>query len=95
MAVDFDEDGDLDLAAITYFPDYRLKPNDSFVYLENEGDLKFNAFTFKEAIIGRWLTMVVIGSVIKGPRDIPPALAKLWSEKGPSFLILENTLRRP
>ena len=35
-ACDFDQDGDLDIAAISFFPDYEKSPRESFVYLENK-----------------------------------------------------------
>jgi FG-GAP-like repeat len=38
IARDFDGDGDLDIATIAFFPDYRDQPEESFVYLENEGE---------------------------------------------------------
>ena len=40
LARDFDSDGDLDIAAISYFPDYVKSPRESFVYLENKGGLE-------------------------------------------------------
>ena len=57
VARDFDEDGDLDIAAISYFPDYADNPKESFVYLENLGGLHFAASTFGDCISGRWLIM--------------------------------------
>ena len=60
LARDFDADGDLDLAAISFFPDYALSPKESFVYLENvggnkPGEFKFETSTFRECISGRWI----------------------------------------
>ena len=106
VARDFDEDGDLDIAAISFFPDYRNSPEESFVYLENQGGLKFSAATFRECISGRWLTMdagdldgdgdidIVLGSYIHGPSSVPMFLMKDWEKLGPSFVILRNQLRR-
>ncbi|MEO9146515.1 MAG: VCBS repeat-containing protein, partial [Ginsengibacter sp.] len=56
MACDFDNDGDLDIAAISYYDDPD-KPEQSFMYLENKGGLKFTASTTKLAGKGKWLTM--------------------------------------
>lgn len=104
MARDFDEDGDLDIAAISYFPDYVASPRESFVYLRNDGHLKFSPSTFPQCIGGRWLTMdvadldkdgdleILLGSVIKGPGAVPPFLSEMWHKSGPSFVVLENTL---
>src|SRR5439155_2438490 len=46
VARDFDQDGRLDIAAISFFPDYEKSPEESFVYLENRGSMHFDAFTF-------------------------------------------------
>ena len=40
---DYDLDGDLDIAAIAFFPDYLHYPEESFVYLENNGNLNFTS----------------------------------------------------
>ncbi len=37
MARDFDGDGDLDIATISFFADYEHQPEEGFVYLENKG----------------------------------------------------------
>jgi hypothetical protein len=54
---DFDLDGDLDMAIISFFPDYYSYPEESFVYLENRGDLQFIDYSFPESINGRWIVM--------------------------------------
>ena len=105
IARDFDRDGDIDIAAISYFPDYRKTPEESFVYLENTGDMKFSASTFADCAIGRWLTMdagdldsdgdedLVLGSLVEMKAGIPAEIVKRWEESSPSVLILRNTLR--
>lgn len=108
VARDFDRDGDLDIAAISFFPDYEHSPRESFVYLENQGKgLEFKASTFRECISGRWLTMdagdldgdgdedIVLGSLVKMPTPVPEFLKKTWEEQGPSVLILRNNLLNP
>ena len=102
MAVDFDGDGDLDIAAISFFPDYDKSPEESFVYLESQGGLKFTAHTFPDCSRGRWLTMdasdldgdgdvdIVLGGVYKTPFRAPQALYERWQKEGPSVLILRN-----
>jgi hypothetical protein len=103
--VDFDQDGDLDLAAISFFPDYDRSPEESFVYLENHGNMTFAAWTFPDCERGRWLTMdagdldgdgdcdIALGSAFKTPFRTTNELQERWTKEGPSLLILRNNLR--
>lgn len=58
IARDFDLDGDMDIAAISFY-DHLDNPEKSFVYLENTGDFLFVAHYISEAASGKWLTMEV------------------------------------
>lgn len=105
-AADFDLDGDQDLAVISFYPDYRRSPRESFLYLENING-QFRAFSFDAAFSGRWITMdigdvdgdgasdIVLGAHNAGPTFVPGALRKRWDEVGPSLIILHNTIRQP
>ncbi len=104
LPVDFDQDGDLDIAAISFFPDYASAPQESFVYLQNEGDLNFVAHTFAEAQDARWLTMdagdvdldgdadIVLGAFVRWGSNVPKEVEKRWQQEATSVLILRNTL---
>jgi FG-GAP-like repeat len=101
---DFDQDGDQDLAAIAFFPDYRSSAPRSFVYLENQGNFQFKTRSFAESRLGRWITMdsgdvdldgdidLVLGSLAF---EVIPDRGEIkgWLEKGIPFLVLENTIK--
>ena len=99
MARDYDGDGDLDIAAISFFADYTHQPEESFVYLENKGNLDFHPYSFREATLGRWLTMDagdINGDgkpdIILGNFSIGPMIMKQnedWKHS-PPFIILKN-----
>lgn len=104
-AADFDNDGDLDIAATAYYPDFAAGRREAFAYLENQGDLVFEAFTNTDVMNGRWLTMDV--GDLDGDGDVDVVLGGAYlsvgmfahmdlfdqlSKSGPSVLLLENTL---
>ena len=106
MARDYDMDGDLDIAAISFFPDYPRYPEESFVYLKNMGNLKFEDHSFPETSKGRWMVMdagdmdadgdidLALGSFVYFiPDGDTTGLGKKWLLTSPSVIVLENTIR--
>ena len=59
LADDYDLDGDIDFAVMSFFPDFDHVPAEGFVYLENKTpqSFDFSAFTFEQSVLGRWLIM--------------------------------------
>lgn len=99
MARDFDGDGDLDIAAISFFADYVRQPEESFVYLENKGNLDFRPYSFAQANMGRWMTMDVgdidgdgKADIILGNFSVGPMIMNYKSDwkTSPPFIILKN-----
>jgi FG-GAP-like repeat len=102
IPADFDMDGDIDLAAVAFFPDFQHNPNGGFVYFECMGDRTYSATTFPEVQQGRW--MVMDAGDLEGDGDIDIVLGPLtfevvpdggevrrWVDGGIPFILLENT----
>lgn len=103
LARDFDLDGDLDIASISFFADYKNQQFEDLLYYENTGNFSFKPSRIKGFDAGRWLTMdagdadgdgdadIVVGNFSLGPGfGISQEQQKKWME-GPLFLYLENT----
>jgi hypothetical protein len=102
---DYDMDGDMDIAAISFFPDFAGSPEESFVYLQNQGDNTFSASTFEAVNSGRWIVMdakdydqdgdkdIILGSLAFEVVNDKNGLLNQWIEQGVPFVILENKAR--
>lgn len=99
IARDFQGNGNLDIATISFFADYKNQPEESFVYFENKGNWNFQPYSLPEALNGRWLTMdagdydgdgkqdLILGNFSVGPTMMPHKVD--WTQL-PPFLILKN-----
>jgi hypothetical protein len=104
IPLDFDHDGDIDIVSISFFPDYKNRPAESFIYWENKGDNTYNRYSFPEANDGRWMTMdagdmdgdgdidIILGSAAFSFGEVPQQYKDAWNKKAVSVIILENTL---
>lgn len=103
IAEDFDLDGDLDIATISYFADFENKPQNSFIYFEQTAPMDFIPHALPIHKEGRWLvvdaadidndgdTDLAIGNFARrfmGNQDIKPT----WNMHSP-FIILRNDIR--
>lgn len=103
LVADFDQDDDLDIATISFFPNFGQQPNATFVLLEQEAG-HFERKTFPQSTMGRWITMDMGDPDHDGDVDlllgslafevVPPSpLLRQWVDNGIPFVLLENQLR--
>jgi hypothetical protein len=101
FARDYDGDGDLDVAAIAFFPDFERNPEQGFVFFQRDGASTFSRHSFPESTRGRWMCMaegdpdrdgdidLVLGSMtFDTPQN--PALVEQWKVGGLPFVVLRN-----
>jgi hypothetical protein len=101
IARDFDKDGHLDIAAISFFANYQEIPEESFVFFKGNDNLDFSPYHHPAASAGRWITMdvadwtgdgyddIVLANFSQGPTRVVDNIQNKWLE-GPHFLLLEN-----
>lgn len=101
MARDFDKDGDVDIAATSFFPDFGNHPERSVVYFENK-DGKLEPHITPLAASGRWMLMeaadidadgytdVILAALDFESNGVPADLYKKWNENPVDLLVLKN-----
>lgn len=104
-ARDFDQDGDFDIAAVAFYPDYKARPQEAFVYFQNQGRDQFQAMTFPEANLGRWMVMdagdldgdgdldIALGAFDVKSADASEATYEQWIRNNVPLIWLENKLK--
>jgi hypothetical protein len=103
IARDFDQDGDIDIAATSFYTDLE-NPAHGFVYLSNEGKLNFKTFATSLATAGKWLTMeagdfdqdgdidIVLGSYFQSINEVSKLMGR-GTITFPQMLVLTNLKR--
>ena len=106
IPADFDNDGDIDIASIAFFPDYEKLPEESFIYWENAGNNTYNRYTFSGFADGRWITMdagdmdgdgdkdIIMGHAFIPVGIVPQSLIDKWRSRPVSIMVLENTINK-
>lgn len=103
IAGDFSQNGYLDLAVVSFFPDFSQKPEEGFVLLMQEANNTFTAHLVPEASEGRWITMtsgdfsgdgkpeLLLGSHLlsQGP-PVPVPLRTSWAQKKRTLLRVQH-----
>jgi hypothetical protein len=101
-AKDYDKDGDVDILAISFFPDFKRMPEQGLIYFENKAG-KFKPQVTQIAKQGRWITMEAADVDQDGDYDIllgalnftsgvPMNLIESWQRNPVDMLILRNGL---
>lgn len=100
-ARDFNRNGLLDIAVISFFADYARIPQEGFVFFKNEGDFDFRPYHPQAASYGRWITMdvgdwtgngvddIVLANFSLGPTRVHPQVENIITQS-PHLLVLEN-----
>jgi hypothetical protein len=104
IARDFDQDGDIDIAAISFFPDFKNTPEQGFVFFENRNNKYFPRVTnlgkgarwivMEEMDIDNNGSMDLVLAALNFPTNVPQELFQQWEKDPIHFLVLKNKLNQ-
>jgi hypothetical protein len=86
---DFDQDGDPDIAAVAFFPQWSAEEPETFVYLENRGNFEFQPFSFAKEYFGNWVSIEAADVNADGKTDIVLGLSN-YPELVPANWLTEH-----
>ncbi len=104
VVADFDRDGDDDIAAIAFYPNWKVENPETFVWLQNVSGQEFQPWGLKAEDSGRWISLAAAdvdrdgwddlllggGYVPLGVPDEDREHFAQWSAQKPSFMVLRN-----
>ncbi|HZH65832.1 MAG TPA: VCBS repeat-containing protein, partial [Flavisolibacter sp.] len=107
LAEDFDKDGDIDLAATSFYAEYSQLKDEAFIYLENMGSKKYSFKSYVEhsEVPVKSLTLeaadidhdgdtdILLGNFAFSPVALPNDLKAKWGSANYGLMIFENGLR--
>ncbi|MCC8407647.1 VCBS repeat-containing protein [Mucilaginibacter sp. UR6-1] len=109
LADDFDKDGDTDLVATAFFPEFTKLADESFVYLDNVNSkaFTFRSYITKSTIPLKTLTLekadvdgdgdldIITGHFAQSPGAVPDSLDVKWRTANYGLSIFFNQLNKP